>query len=366
MKKHFISFLVVIAVFISLFCGKKGPIMPPIKKIPQEVKIQEVFQRGDKIIVEWKNPQSYLDGSALTEISKADIWIYQKPYEKESEQVVDPKVFKKQAVLYQSIQSPDFPEFIETDDKESPVYRYEITIKPPDYGNTLFFLGIRVVDHKGKKSEIPKPIAVQARIVPCSPSGLKAQAELKSVKLEWESPEKNTDGSSPACVKGYNLYRSSNESHFNLINDELIKETNYEDEGIIFGEEYEYFVRSSASEEPPFLESENSESVSVTVKDTIPPDAPEDLIIIAVHDRITLTWNRVKDNDLKGYKVWRRIKGDEKFILLTSECIKENIFYDFSVKKGIEYEYCVSACDNADNESERSEIITGVLKGSLP
>jgi len=132
------------------------------------------------------------------------------------------------------------------------------------------------------------------------------------------------------------------------------------------GEEYEYFVRSSASEEPPFLESENSEKVNMTVKDTIPPEKPENLIIIAGDDRITLTWDRVKDNDLKGYKVWRRIKGEEEFILLTSEPIEENIFNDFSTGKGIEYEYYVSALDKAGNESEKSEIITGTLKGCLP
>jgi predicted small lipoprotein YifL len=363
MKKNLISFFAVIIIFISISCGKKGPILPPIKKIPQEAEIQEVFQRGEHITIKWKNPRSYLDGSPLTEISKADIWIYKKPYEKEQEQVVDPKTFKKQAVLYQSIQSSDFPEFIETEDEGSPVFQYKIAIKPSEYGNTLFFLGIRAADKRGKKSDISKPVALRAQIAPGPPSELKAKPELKSVRLEWKIPEKNTDGSSPARVKGYNLYRFLDGAPFERINSDLIKDTEYEDEEIDFGEEYTYFTRSSASEEPPFLESENSEKVSVIVKDTFPPQVPQELIVIAGHDRITLTWDKVQDDDLKGYKVWRRIKGEKDFALMTPGSIKENIFNDFSAEKGIDYEYCVSACDKANNESERSETITGSLKG---
>lgn len=366
MKKHSISFFIVTAVFLSFSCGKKGPVMPPIKKAPQEVKIQEAYQRGEKIIVEWKNPQSYIDGSPLTDISRVEIWMYKKPYKEEDKQVIDPSTFNRKAPLLKSIQSDDFSEFREIKDEDSPVYSYEILIKPSEYGNTMFFLGIKAVDEKGKKSDISEPIAVRPRVVPCPPSGLTAQPELKSVKLEWNSPEKNTDGSSPALIKGYNLYRALKENHFHRINNHLIKETRYEDKGILFDEKYQYFVRCSASEGPPFLESENSEMVNATVEDTIPPQVPEDIVIIAADGRITLTWNRVKENDLKGYRVWRRIKGDEKFVLLTPEPIKENIYNDSSVEKGVEYEYCVSACDNSDNESEKSEIITGALKGCLP
>jgi hypothetical protein len=365
MKKQAISFFILIAAYIFISCGKKGPVMPPIKKIPREVEIQEVFQRGQKIIVEWRNPQSYKDGSPLTDISKVDIWIYKESHEEGKKKAIDRKIFEKKASLLKSIQDSDFSEFRITEDGESPVYRYETTLKSSEYGNSLVFLGIKAVDKRGKKSDISKPTVVQPRVIPVPPSGLRACPQEESVKLEWEAPEKNIDGSSPACVKGYNLYRSSKESYFERVNDNLIEETKYEDIGVLLSEEYQYFVRSSASEEPPFLESENSEKISVTVIDTIPPEEPKDLIIIAGEDRITLTWEKVEDNDLKGYKVWRRIKGEEKFILLTSKPIKENIFNDFSAGIGIEYEYCVSACDNEDNESEKSEIITGTLKGCM-
>lgn len=87
--------------------------------------------------------------------------------------------------------------------------------------------------------------------------------------------------------------------------------------------------------------------------------------MIAAGDQITVTWDTVEAEDLYGYKIWRRKKGEEGFLLMTSKPVKENIFHDFSVREGIEYEYCVSACDKAGNESERSDIKTGRLKGYL-
>ncbi|MFW6140478.1 MAG: fibronectin type III domain-containing protein [Acidobacteriota bacterium] len=365
MKNQFISFFAIITVFISISCGKKGPVMPPVKKILQEVEIQEVFQRGDKIIIKWKNPQSYMDGSPLVDISKVEIWVYKKTYEEKEKQAVDRNTFNKQAVLLKSIQSTDFPIFRIKENHDSTVYRYEIAIEPSEYGRTLFFLGIKAVDKKRKKSDISETVSVRPEVVSCPPYGLRARQEKESVKLEWEPPKENTDGSSPACVEGYNLYRSLKEGRFDRINNNLIKETHYEDKGILFGQEYQYFVRSSASEDSPFLESKNSERIHVRVEDTIPPKVPQDLVVISGHDRITLTWDRVEDEDLKGYKVWRRIKEDENFSLLTSEAIKENIFNDYSAEKGIEYEYCVSACDRADNESDKSEVIIGILKGCV-
>jgi len=363
MRKYSFIFFLVSIVLVFLCCGKKGPILPPLKKIPKKVNITEAFQRGEKIWLKWKNPSTYLDGTPLAEISKVEIWIYKKQIEEGEDKSVDLKTFKKESALLKFILGSDLPEYREAETEDSLVYVYNIGIDIKEFQDHVFFFRMKAEDKKGKESEFSKMVSIEPKVAPLPPHRLNAGALKDRVKLEWETPEKNTDGSSPACVTGYHLYRASEESPFDRINEELIEETEYEDEQIIFGEEYKYFVRSSASEESPFLESENSEMVKVTVKDVIPPEKPQGLVLVAAEDRITITWDDVKDNDLSGYYVYRRVKGDEKFFLITLKPVKENIFHDFSAEKGIEYEYRVSACDPAGNESEKSDIITGILKG---
>ncbi len=363
MKKSQIYSLIIIAVLLHWFCGKKGPVLPPVKKIPQEVNIIEAFQRGEKIILKWENPTSYLDGSPLANISSTDIWIYKKPYEEGEEKAVDLKIFTKNSTLLKSIQNSELIKFKEDPNEETPILVYDFKIKPSEYKNTLFFLGIKAADKKRKESHFSKIVCVEPRVAPHSPLSLKAEGTEKGVRLDWDPPDKNTDGSSPAEVKGYNLYRSRAEGKFERVNDELITQTWFEDQTVVVGETYRYFVRSTASGEGVLLESEDSDLIEINIKDFIPPEKPKGLVLIADKDRITLTWDQVEDPDLQGYKVWRREKGEKTFIQITSGPIEQNIFHDFSPEKGKVYEYCVSACDKAGNESPKSDSIQGALKG---
>ncbi len=365
MKKYLVILFVLTGVFLSICCGKKGPLLPPIKKAPKQVEVTDVFQRGEKIILKWKNPTAYIDGSLLDEISRVDIWLYKKQFKAGEVKSVDLKTFVREAVLLKSIKSSDFPAFEDAGKEDTRDYIFSYKMKPSEPEKTVYFWSIKAADEKGRESDFSGLISVTSEIAPNPPSGLKAEAAEDRVMLTWKAPEENTDGSSPPSVKGYHVYRSSEKSGFVRINHELVRKTSYEDDRILFGKEYQYVVRSSASEAPPYLESDDSEAFKIVVKDTIRPEKPQGLILIAARDRITVTWDTVEAEDLYGYKIWRRKKGEKDFVLMTSEPVKESVFNDLSVEEGIEYEYCVSACDKAGNESERSEIKTGVLKGCL-
>ena len=85
--KRFSLFLVpLLLLFTFVFCGKKGPILPPIKKIPQNVEVFEIAQRGEKLILEWENPSAYADGSHLSEIAEIEIWLAEREGEISAEE----------------------------------------------------------------------------------------------------------------------------------------------------------------------------------------------------------------------------------------------------------------------------------------
>jgi predicted small lipoprotein YifL len=365
MKKYGICALALTAVLFLTCCGRKGPVLPPVKKAPKPVLIQKAFQRGEHIFLKWEKPSSYLDGSPLTDLSKIEVWKVRKAYKQNESPSIDGKEFRKQSSLTTVIRSRDFPEFTENRKDGSPVFVYSYKLKPSEYNSTVLFWCLKAVDGKGRDSDFSKPVSVLPQIAPNPPSGLKAEAVLDRVKLDWTEPETNTDGSSPPRVKGYNVYRSFQQNAYDQINEELINDTCFEDSQIVLGREYQYFVRSSAFTEPPFLESDNSEVVVIQVKDTIPPEKPEGLVLIVDQDRITISWDRSAADDVRGYHVWRRKKGEETFVLLNSEPVAQNAFHDLSAQISIEYEYCVSAIDRAGNESEKSETISGERIGRI-
>ncbi len=80
--KRFSPFLVPLFFLLFFaFCGKKGPILPPLKRALQKIEVLDITQRGDKIILEWENPTAYTDGSSLSEISEVEIWLVEQERE---------------------------------------------------------------------------------------------------------------------------------------------------------------------------------------------------------------------------------------------------------------------------------------------
>ncbi|MBD3413822.1 MAG: hypothetical protein GF421_05250, partial [Candidatus Aminicenantes bacterium] len=120
-------------------CGRKGPVLPPIKKAPKPVLIQEVFQRGEHILLKWKNPSSYLDGSPLTEVSKIEIWGVIKSFQQGEIPSIGLKAFRKQSSRIELIPSRDFPEYVEQGHESSQVLVYRYRLKSSQYQNTVFF-----------------------------------------------------------------------------------------------------------------------------------------------------------------------------------------------------------------------------------
>jgi fibronectin type 3 domain-containing protein len=112
----------------------------------------------------------------------------------------------------------------------------------------------------------------------------------------------------------------------------------------------------------PYLESEDSEKIEILPKDTFAPAPPKGLISVAGQDVLSITWDANTENDLDGYRVWRREEGTAEFQLMTPEAIKENAYNDRAVKKGTTYMYIVTALDKSGNESKRSKRISDRIR----
>jgi fibronectin type 3 domain-containing protein len=90
--------------------------------------------------------------------------------------------------------------------------------------------------------------------------------------------------------------------------------------------------------------------------DVYPPKAPTGLAATVEGPVIKLYWFPNGEADLRGYRVYRR-EGAGEFELVGEAGAAETSFADATARKGVRYDYAVTAVDGAGppNESARSE-----------
>jgi len=366
--KRFSLFLVpLFLLFTFVFCGKKGPILPPVKKIPQKVEVFEIAQRGEKLILEWENPAAYTDGNSLSNIAEIEIWLVDQDRENaEKESGGDKKVtlaeFERIARLAVSVKKERFSEY-QTERGYAPGrfrYFYELTGKDFTPKNLTF--GLRVKDRKKRKSAFSDLLLIVPKIISLPPAGIKATVFKDRIEIIWNPAEKNIDQSSPPHFKGYNIYKLDEAGLAYRLNSQLVKERKYSDKDFLLGEVYRYFLRAVVSDSPPLSESDNSEVIEILAKDTFAPAVPSGLVSIATKDFISISWDANPEKDLAGYRVWRKMEGEGEYISLTPLPIQENAFNDTNIEKNKRYYYAVTAQDKSGNESPKSESVSQTIK----
>ena len=144
--KRFFPFLVPLFFLLFFaFCGKIGPILPPLKRVLQKIEVLDITQRGDKIILEWENPTAYTDGSSLSEISEVEIWLVEQERESGGEKKqVSLEEFERRAMLVASIKKEKFSEY-QTRRGDAPgKIRYFYRLSGKDYASKSLTFGLRV------------------------------------------------------------------------------------------------------------------------------------------------------------------------------------------------------------------------------
>jgi hypothetical protein len=382
MRKFVSSAAVVGLLLAAATCGKKGGILPPLVFIPQKAENLIAFQRGRHILLGWTNPASYTDGRPLAGISAIEIWVYEAGG---SVQAGAPAMTagefesKARRLAVLEPREPASPAQKEDSQKragqaepknraptvQEQVYNHLLTEKDLTAGRLIF--AVRVKDAiKGRASDFSDHAAVSPQPLPLPPGNIRAQVFEDRIEIRWDVPRENFDHSTPARLKGYNIYRIDSGNKIQRLNPDLVREEKFDDANFLFGQLYRYFVRAAASDAAPVLESDDSEAIEVAPKDVFPPATPAGLTAIKGANFITLIWDAGRAKDLAGYRVWRREVGQGPFVPLTAQSILENTYTDTAVEKDKRYEYAITALDRSGNESSKSEAVSEVIKDGWP
>lgn len=362
-----LSFLCVLA------CGKKGAIQPPLVLVPQKIEALKAVQRADAVVLEWTNPVSYIDGSPLEAVSEVEIWIYEASGDSKVDvQALTAEAFESKArrLALLTQEGTSVPTKAKPKKKTSPaakVLRYSYSLSEKELKGTTLIFGLRVKEEaKGRLSQFSNLAAVTPQPLPVPPSNVRADVFEDRIAVRWQAPSRNFDHSAPARIKGYNIYRSEGQAGFERRNTALIMDILFEDKDFLFGRTYRYLVRAAASDATPPLESGDSAAFEVRPKDVFPPSAPSGLAAMKGLNLITLIWEANKEKDLSGYKIWRKLEGENAFVLLTAQLILQETYTDTAVEKNKRYEYAITAVDSSGNESPRSASVSEIIKDLNP
>ena len=230
-----------------------------------------------------------------------------------------------------------------------------------------YLYAVRWVGDRGRPGPLSSIAVIEATPrLPLPPRDVQARDAAQDVLLiTWTSPEENLDGSRPARVLGYNVYRRRRgEVHFTgpLNGTSPVAGMEFADRSFDYGTEYEFMVRSVASVAPNDLrESTDSVVVAITPRDMFPPAPPEGLTAASANGLVSLFWTPNSESDIAGYNIYRADSpsaSEAAWRKINPSLHALTTFRDDRVEPGRTYYYRVTAVDRAGNESRPSAIVS--------
>lgn len=169
------------------------------------------------------------------------------------------------------------------------------------------------------------------------------------LELQWSVPA-HSAATGPALM-GYRVYRGEKSGPFAFVAE--ISSLEYRDTHFQFGETYRYKVRAVFAQDGYSAETADSAVAVVTPRDIFPPPPPQGLTAVYTGKAIQLIWKPDSAPDLAGYNVYRREAGGPAR-RMNPQLLPTPVFQDADIRQGVEYEYWVTALDQARNESQPS------------
>jgi hypothetical protein len=345
--------LITLVLLILVGCGKKTPPLPPVERVQQRVPISG-FQRGNIITLAWTMPARNTKEGSVSNIDRVDIFRLAESVN--SSLSLTEEEFASQSTLIKSF----------------PVSNDDFRLKQLTYQDTLDFAGqtvrlryaIRFVNSSGQKAAFSNFLLIEptARVA-VPPSNVKGNETKDAILIKWNIPQTNIDGSKPANVIGYNIYRKTPESDtFKILNNQPVTGNQFSDIFFEFGKTYDYIVRTVSlgiNAEP--IESQDSNVFTINPKDTFPPSAPSGLTIAVAPNSLSIFFATNPEKDIAGYRIYRTQNSDlpkSGWQLLNKELLTTNTYQDMQVESGKTYFYYILAVDKAGNVSQASETVS--------
>lgn len=390
-------------------CGRKGPPLPPLVKLPSAPADFVAERRGDAVDSHFTVPSANTDNSKPANVSRVEVYAFTGP-----PTVTDADVIKYGAkVATVAVKAPRDPnETVDPDDPE----QSEDEVDPPegeglDQGalarikDTLTPAALVatkvpaprkrppvVVDTTDRPLLGPPPVTTAARmylgvgiaangrkgrpsrrvVIPLvSPPEAPGQPEITytetEVTVSWSPSssavllqEPATGTILPARIIGmtgprlaYYVYERPPNAMETQLTMTPVAVPSYTDSRMTWGATRCYVVRAVEILDALSVQSDESQASCARLVDTFAPKPPSGLNAVAGPGEIDLIWDPNTEADLDGYIVLRGLAPSGMLAPITPMPIHVTSFRD-TVMPGVRYVYALIAVDKAGNPSKMS------------
>lgn len=342
---------------VSSSCGKVGAPVAPVR-LTERTSDLSAIQRGSNVLLQWPAPALGQKESSRSYIARVNI--YRLDEQRNKEPLLDADDYEEEARVIGYLDRAK----IEAQLKLLGHLEFTDAINLSDangLANTRLRYAIRYLNARDQAAAFSNTVAIEpAPGVALPPSGLRLEAPAQDVvALSWIAPDGNVDGTHPASIIGYNVYRrnAKRETGGARLNSEPVTGTNYADKDFQYQTEYAYFIRALSQGANGLIESADSEIATITPVDEFAPSAPDPVSIASANATISLFWPTSPERDVVGYNVYRSDSAEaaaKDWIKLTARPITAVTYRDERVVIDNLYFYRVTAVDRFDNESKPS------------
>lgn len=240
--------------------------------------------------------------------------------------------------------------------RKSKYYFKDQNLKP----NTMYQYVVTTVDPFDYEGEYSLPVTGYLKIDQKSNPIKKIDTVVTNsyIKLIWNKVKQKDIA--------YNVYRSVElTAGYKKLNKKLLKKNIYIDKNFLLNRNYYYYITVVKNK----TESKPSAKKLVSVRDVTPPETPKNFKIVTKPGKFVMSWDKVKQDDLLGYRVYRSMDEYSKhWEMINKKDIKQNSFIH-KVPKTLSrnfYYYKVTAVDKNFNESKPSKVIKIKLPDITP
>ncbi len=373
-------------------CGRKGPPLPPIVRLPGAINDLTARRLGPQVVLRFTVPAANSDNSRPADLDRVEIYAHTDP-------LPSPADFLRYGTLIGTIpvKQPDgdagaalpgveqgakavaveeiTPAQLEPG--KAPTVRSPLPARPaPADLETEGTVNVPVpvmryyvavgASRRNRRGAFSTPVAVPLVAPEAAPATVQSGYAQDAISLSWIAPAPSDDPFVPPPA--YNVYEVPEETGVAPaeraerfvsappLNAAVLSTASFNDPRVVFGTQRCYVVRTVRMQNGISIESEPTDPVCVTPVDTFPPAAPKALAAVAGDGAINLIWEPNAEPDLAGYLVLRADSPDGDLRPLTPAPIQETTYHDSSVRAGTTYVYVVAAVDNAP-EPNMSQVL---------
>jgi hypothetical protein len=389
-------------------CGKAGPPLPPLVRLPAPPTDVVAERRGASVDIHLVVPSANTDGTRPANVERVDVYGLTGPAS-----VTDDQILKLGAKIGTvKVKAPRDPNAtVEPDDPasdaEAPVgagldqgataVLTEVLTPaamvtagprsstrsgtarplagPPSGVLSRVYAGVGI-STRGRRGPFSRRVAVPLVPAPQPAAAPDIGYDETAITVTWTPPSEAPVAQQPASgdvlparligvsvpATAYNVYdvkpdsrqtRDGPEHQEIRLTSQPVAAARFVDNRLEWGVERCYAVRVVRIFDGLTAESDASPPRCVTPADTFPPKPPTGLQVIASEGAISLIWEPNTEKDLAGYVVLRAVAPSGATVPVTPAPIQMTTLRD-AVQPGVRYVYAVQAVDKAGNTSAPS------------